>query len=119
MHDHEDIDANVREYTTVMFKAADKDGDGTLNRDEALVFSSYGHEPAVEAAMAKLVMRDHDKDGDGKLTTEEFQHLYTGGDEGGEIEAEDVARAQESFAHMDKNADNGLDVEEVREWESE
>jgi len=104
--------------TTIMFMAADKNGDGTLNKEEALGFSSSEHEPAVEAALAKSAMKYNDKDGDGKLSLQEFSTVYTGVEADGVVDNDEVTRVKEAFTHMDKNGDLALDTEEMREWES-
>jgi len=119
-HDQEDM-SDGKEYTTVMFKAADKDSNGFLNKAEALGFSSMEHEPVVEAAVAKFAMKNSDEDGDGKLSMEEFKKSYFGTgmeDESHEEIPEEAADMKEAFAHMDKNADGSLDVVEMQEWES-
>jgi len=101
-----------RASRTVMFKAADKDGDGFLTKTEAIGFTNMEHDPAVEAAVAKFEIKKNDTNGDGKLSPKEFAwHLGAGviGDEEG---------LMEHFAELDRNTDGFLDLEEMREYES-
>lgn len=113
-------------YTTVMFEAADKDGDGFLTKEEARGFTNIEHDPAVEAAVAKFEMKRNDKSGDGKLSYEEFLNMHGVEDVEEEVsdeidqEMKDQAKKErkDSFTFLDRNTDGFLDVEEMREYES-
>jgi len=100
------------------FKAADKDGDGTLSKDE---FADFLHPedggPHMREVVIYETIADIDKDGDGLVNMEEYlADLWTGG-EGAGTEPEWVEEERNQFRqYRDKNNDGKLDRQEVEDW---
>ncbi|XP_076440197.1 reticulocalbin-2-like [Babylonia areolata] len=91
------------------FKAADLNGDGSLDRDEYVAFffpPNYDHMSEVEM---DRYMRDTDTDGDGKISMAEFMPEQS-------TDKESDISLRENFAEFDKDKDGFLSPEEAREW---
>merc|ERR1712129_214049 len=99
------------EHETMKFKAADVDGDGSLDDKEFVAFEWPEIDAVVEEALAASIFADKDKNNDGKLTSEEmFEHDDT-------MEGHENMY-YEDFRRLDKNGDGALDVAETQAWES-
>jgi Ca2+-binding EF-hand superfamily protein len=56
----------------VMFEAADKNKDGSLNKAEFLMFSHPEEHPDMLPVILKQTLQDKDTDGDGFISFKEF-----------------------------------------------
>jgi len=104
----------VYDYQMAVFKIADKDADGNLDETEvpAAVFPDTDADAILFAATNAL--KQNDKDGSGELSPQEMWQLdpNTPGNEGAS-EAQD-----DDFKSLDKDRSGGLNVEELKDWES-
>jgi Ca2+-binding EF-hand superfamily protein len=89
------------------FKAADKDGDGYLTRDEARVALN----PALDDGLMHLqtiqYLKERDTDGDGMLTYDEFWDSH---------DPDNLEQQKEDFKILDSDANGKIDVEEYKKW---
>jgi len=103
---------------TALFKAADANNDGLLDKHElgAVVFPET-HEGATNALMDQT-MRDADENGDGKITIEEFKNsdmIEADTDMADEVKETDQVDEEDAlFKRLDKNGDGFLEKEELR-----
>ncbi|CAG0920841.1 unnamed protein product [Notodromas monacha] len=88
---------------------ADKDGDGSLSKEEFGVFLHPEESPDLQDIVVAETMEDIDKNKDGKITLEEYiGDLFHG--EPGETEPDWVTQEREQFKEFrDKNGDGYLD----------
>ena len=56
----------------ILFEAADKNKDGSLNRVEFLMFSHPEEHPDMLPVLLKQTLQDKDTDGDGFISFQEF-----------------------------------------------
>jgi len=87
-------------HETAKFKAADKNSDGFLDKDEFGAFEFPEIDDAVEDAYARSIFESKDTDKDGSLTLEEFYPH----------DAEDMPH--EDFKKLDKNGDSVISFQE-------
>jgi calcium-binding protein CML len=96
------------------FKAADTNGDGLLDPEEVpSLFYPEVHDGVLSIVVAET-MRNKDINGDGKLTQKEFWEITEA--EGDEAELSEEENAD--FARLDFDQDGGLNMEELKAWES-
>lgn len=56
----------------ILFEAADKDKDGSLNKAQFLMFSHPEEHPDMLPVILKQTLQDKDTDGDGFISFQEF-----------------------------------------------
>lgn len=130
----------ARQDETELFKAADGNGDGVLDKDELPALMSPGTHSKVLDVVVKTSIRDADTDKNGKLSFQEFRESGLGdsGDEdddrldaapkekekkpeqGQDNEEDDKEEkdAQQLFSRLDVNSDGFVDSQELRALES-
>jgi len=101
-----------KQVETAKFKAADLDGNGFLDENEAPALFYPETHPGVLTVTVQETLRMKDKNGDGKLDAREFWEA----DEAEDGDLSDEERAD--FAKLDTNGDGFLDKEELQMWES-
>jgi len=96
------------------FQAADSSGDGMLDSEELTgLFYPETHDEVLSVTIEET-MRQKDRNGDGRLTPHEFWEADPQDGDDGQLTHEE----NEDFAKLDTNGDGGLDVMELRHWES-
>lgn len=100
----------VEEREAAKFRAADANGDQSLDANElsSLMFPG-GHQGVLDFHV-RASIADRDSDQDGKLNMKEYHDLPSGVELG--------EAAQEDFQFLDKNGDGFLDADEIRYAES-
>lgn len=108
---------------TALFKAADSNGDGSLEGDELRLFyfPETNDDMLKSASLANL--KSKDTNGDGRLTNLEFLEVQGGAAtiEGDGSIGTKVSLTEEDtalFAELDIDGNGSLDVEEFQAWES-
>ncbi|XP_062592137.1 calumenin-like isoform X2 [Saccostrea cucullata] len=97
------------------WKAADKDGDGFLNKEEFADFLHPEEAEHMRDIVVKETMEDIDKDKDGFISLEEY--IGDMWPDKNEEEPDWVKTERETFASQrDKNGDGKMDLEEVKNW---
>lgn len=95
-----------------MWKAADRDGDGSLNTEEWAAFSNPEEHPAMLPLILEQTLRDKDTDKDGSISFQEFI-----GERGLDHDKEWLHIEKDKFDHeFDKNKDGKLDGNEILSW---
>lgn len=95
-----------------LFKAADSNKDGELNRDEFVLFISPEEHPQMLPIILNQTLRDKDKNGDGKIDFQEFV-----GDGAREHDKEWLIAEKERFdSEYDKDQDGILNGNEILSW---
>lgn len=96
----------------VMWKAADRNGDGILNSDEWIAFSSPEEHPDMLPFILEQTLRDKDTDKDGALSFQEYI-----GDRAQNQDSEWVRVEKAKFDYeLDKNKDGKLEGNEILSW---
>jgi len=114
--DHEELlDFERRkEVEVAKFAAADDNGDGLLDEEEApALFYPETHEGVLEVAVQE-VLRVRDRSRDGRLSLLEFWDVD-------EADAGDTGLSEEEvtdFHRLDRDGDGYLDAGDLRQWES-
>ncbi|XP_062592134.1 calumenin-B-like isoform X1 [Saccostrea cucullata] len=110
------------------WKAADKDGDGFLNKEEFADFLHPEEAEHMRDIVVKETMEDIDKDKDGFISLEEYiADIYDEEDDDPDTVQDEenlhagtpdwVQSEKDQFVnHRDKNMDGKLDAEEVKAW---
>jgi len=96
------------------FKAADTNGDDKLDADELVHLMHPETHPEVLEVHTKEEMRNRDTDKDGKLSKEEWLEAQ----KRGEYTDPDAHDPHDDFEKLDANKDGGIDMDELRHWES-
>ncbi|XP_061174316.1 calumenin-like isoform X3 [Saccostrea echinata] len=97
------------------WKAADKDGDGYLNKEEFADFLHPEEAEHMRDIVVKETMEDIDKDKDGFISLEEY--IGDMWPDKNEEEPDWVKTERETFASQrDKNGDGKMDLDEVKNW---
>lgn len=103
----------MKQLETAKFKAADKNGDGSLDLDELPgLFYPETHDPVLQVH-AEDTLRRKDQDNDGLLTKHEFWDVEPGHEGPAELSEDE----HEDFAKLDVNGDGKLDAGELKHWE--
>jgi Ca2+-binding EF-hand superfamily protein len=119
----EDADEKaMRELDTAKFKAADKNGDGFLDKDESVGFLYPELNDGVLSLVATDSLKTKDKNNDGELEHLEFWAAADGEEEDDidkETPNQDILDNQkEEFGKLDLNKNGKLDATELKHWES-
>lgn len=119
----EDADEKaMRELDTAKFKAADKNGDGFLDKDESVGFLYPELNDGVLVLVAENSLKTMDKNSDGELDHDEFWAVSKSADEDdidNEMPNQDILDNQkEEFGKLDLNKNGKLDASELKHWES-
>uniref|UniRef100_A0A7G3AW35 Reticulocalbin-3 n=1 Tax=Lutzomyia longipalpis TaxID=7200 RepID=A0A7G3AW35_LUTLO len=105
-------ESKLIEEDKVMFKAADKDGDGFLTPDEFVVFLSPEEHPEMLPLILEQTLREKDLNGDGKVDFKEFV-----GDSAKHHDKEWLISEKEKFdSEFDKDGDGVLNGNEILSW---
>ncbi|XP_071954799.1 calumenin-B-like isoform X2 [Antedon mediterranea] len=98
------------------WKAADKDGDGNLNKEELTAFLHPEEFDHMREVVIDETMEDVDKNQDGSVSLEEYiGDMFVA--QNGEKEPDWVKTEREQFStHRDKNKDGKMDREEIGDW---
>ncbi|XP_022338893.1 calumenin-B-like isoform X2 [Crassostrea virginica] len=97
------------------WKAADKDNDGFLSKEEFADFLHPEEAEHMRDIVVKETMEDIDKDKDGFISLEEY--IGDMWPDKNEEEPEWVKTERETFKTLrDKNGDGKMDLEEVKNW---
>lgn len=97
---------------------ADIDGDGSLSKEEFVLFLHPEESPRMHPVVVEETLEDIDRDGDGRISEAEYiSDMYAPEDEHAQYVPEWVTREREQFqTYRDKNGDGYLDKAEIREW---
>eukprot|EP00927_Polykrikos_kofoidii_P020192 TRINITY_DN19516_c0_g1_i1.p1 TRINITY_DN19516_c0_g1~~TRINITY_DN19516_c0_g1_i1.p1 ORF type:complete len:1319 (-),score=286.99 TRINITY_DN19516_c0_g1_i1:59-3499(-) len=100
------------------FKAADEDGDRTLNIREFVSIYEPETSHAVSGVIADEFVLNHDKDHDSQLSKLEFTSAQAGPQDHSIIETGEASVAEEDreFEMLDKDHDGLLDHAEMLDW---
>lgn len=93
------------------FKAADKDGDGKLTKEEFRAFQAPEEHAHMHEAVVHANFRDKDRNNDGRIDLQEFLGEYSDKRDSDWMAAESLR-----FKDLDKNGDGHLDNAEARPW---
>ncbi|XP_050685274.1 calumenin isoform X2 [Leptidea sinapis] len=96
----------------IMWKAADADGDGSLDLREFEVFTNPEEHPAMHPLIISQTLREKDANKDGVLDFKEFV-----GERGVQQDKEWVTGERAKFdEELDSNSDGVLDAAEIKRW---
>lgn len=99
------------------WKTADEDGDGFLSKDELTSFLHPEEFPRMRDVVAQESLHDIDENKDGAIDLEEYISDMWKPTETEKEEPDWVTRERTTFKNIrDKNHDNVLDHEEIKEW---
>merc|ERR1719468_1173089 len=102
-----------RATETAKFKAADKDGDGSLDMKELMDWVFPENNPLVELAAGKGEMDRKDLDKVNALNLTECMEQ-----DDPDMPADIFNEQKEEFDQVDANKDGKIDVQELGKWES-
>lgn len=96
----------------IMWKVADKNGDGVLEGEEWIIFSHPEEHPAMLPHILEQTLRDKDTDQDGGLSFQEYI-----GDRAQDRDKEWLHSEKDKFDHdLDKDGDGKLTGSEILSW---
>lgn len=96
----------------IVFGTADTNNDGSLNREEFVMFISPEEHPIMLPILLNQTLRDKDKNADGKISFQEFL-----GDSAKERDKAWLLAEKERFdSEHDKDGDGVLNGNEILSW---
>ena len=103
---------NIMMEDKLLFRAADRDGDGRLNRGEFLSFTHPEEDESMHETVINQALKEKDSDGDGRLSFQEYV-----GERGKDQNKEWLVGEKDRFDEdLDKNKDGQLDRSEIVDW---
>ncbi|KAL4720853.1 hypothetical protein ACJJTC_016722 [Scirpophaga incertulas] len=95
-----------------MFKAADINGDGSLDLFEFEVFTNPEEHASMHPHLVNQTLREKDTNNDGRIDFNEFI-----GDRGSTEDKEFLVAERDKFDHeLDRDGDGTLDLDELHKW---